>query len=139
MIDTDGYRRSERYSEWHTGRIQTVRVQAMKEEDGRLVGRDFSAARWVFKFRAWVPPAVATGQALLKNVTMDKVIGTTAAGDTGKAQVDVSFLAAAVGDVEMEVVVTDTDTIDATTPSLKVEYKVDAPWKATVYLAPGSA
>lgn len=138
MIDTDGYRRSERYSEWHTGRTQTVRVQAMAEVDGILAGRDFSASRWVFKFRAWVPPAVATGQTFLKDVTMDKVIGTTSAGDTGKAQVDVSFLAAAAGDIECEVVVIDNVTSDATTPSGKVEYKVDAPWRAVVYLAPGT-
>lgn len=138
MIDTDGYRRSERYSEFHTGRAQTVRIQAMAEIDGRLVGRDFSASRWIFKFRAWVPPAVATGQTFVNDVTMDKIVGTTSAGDTGKAQIDVTFAAAAVGDIECEVVVIDNDSNDAPTPSGKAEYKVDAPWRATVYLAPGS-
>lgn len=137
--DVDGYRRSEHYAQFFARRTQTVRVQALAEIDGRRSGRDFSASKWQFRFRAWTPPAVATGQTFLVDLEMQKVTGTAAAGDSGKAQVDVTFAAADVGDVECEVVVIDTTVSVSGTPSGKAEYLLDAPWEAHVYLAPGSA
>lgn len=136
--DADGYRRTEHYASFFAGRTQTVRVQALAEIDGRRAGRDFSASKWQFRFRAWTPPAVATGQTFLLNVEMTKVTGTSAAGDTGKAQVDVTFTAAQVGDIECEVVVIDTTVSASGTPSGKAEYLLGAPWEAHVYLAPGA-
>ena len=138
MTDSTGYRQSELYAVFHAQRTQTVRVQAVAEIDGRARGRDLSAAKWKFYFRAWIPPAVPTGQVFLVNLEMGKVVGVQTAGDTGKAELDVTFTAAQVGAIECEVVVIDTTTVAAGTPSGKKEHKVDAPWRADVFASPGA-
>jgi len=133
----DGFRRSRLYDTFHANRITRVRIQAMEEVDGVSAGRDFSATKWQLRFRAYATTA-ATGQTFLVNEAMTKVVGTTAAGDTGKAEVNVEFAAADVGDVECEVVAIDTDVADTGTPSLKKEYRIDLPWQATVYASAGT-
>lgn len=137
-MSDDGFRRSKNYDTFHALRVARLRIQAMEEIDGVTTGRDFSATKWKLYFRAYTTP-VATGQTLIINLELTKVTGTASGGDTGKAEGLIEFAAADVGDVQCELVAVDTDVVQAGTPSGKKEYRIDDPWRATVYASAGSA
>lgn len=136
-LDQNGHRRSESYAAFHAARATRVRIQALERLDGKLTPRDFSAAKWQFRFRAYVT-AAATGQTFRVNEPMTKLSGTASDGDTGRAEILVTFPHSAVGAVVCEVVVVDTSVVDAATPSGKVEHRIDAPWPAVVYASAGA-
>jgi len=125
----DGYRRSETYAEFQANRVKRVRVQALERVDGVLAGRDFSAAKWEIRFRAYQGAAKTTGQTFVVNEAMTKVVGKSSAGDTGKAELSVLFAAAAVGAVTCEVVAVDTLEPDTPTPSGFREVVLEASWR----------
>lgn len=133
------FRESRFYKRFQANRRTRVRLQAVDEIDGSPVGRDLSAAKWVLVFRIYTPPAKATGQTFHVNEQMTKLVGTSAAGDTGKAEVFFTLPAAAVGDVVCEFVAYETDVADGTTPSGKRETVIEAPWEAEVFASSGAA
>jgi hypothetical protein len=136
-MSDDGYRRSENYDTFHAARVKRVRIQAVERVDGILSGRDFSAAKWELRFRAYLAPK-ATGQTFLVNEVLTKLPGKLTDGDTGKAEAAITFAAAAVGPVVCEIVAIDTAVADPATPSGRREYEIDSPWVATVYLSAGA-
>ncbi len=136
-LDHNGLRRSECYHTFHAARATRVRIEALERLDGKLTPRDFSDAKWQLRFRAYVA-AAATGQTFVLNVAMTKLAGDEDDGDTGRAEVLVTFPHSAVGDVVCEVVAIDTSVVNAETPSGKVEHRIDAPWTAVVRASAGA-
>lgn len=102
---------------------------------GTAAALDISASNLSVQFRA----SLNAGGAFLTDspVTLDKVVGTASAGDTGIVDGRMTFRAAQTADVECCLVLIDANVTDAATYSGKRETVWGGKWVATVSVQVG--
>lgn len=119
------------FRQFLVGRGRQIEVTIYEAtQGGNPSGKDISAARWSVLFRAWADGGAST---FLKNVTLTKQTTTASAGDGGVASGYIPAFTAEYRHLRCEIVLVDSNTVDAGTPSGNAEYHLEgSPWAAEV-------